>query len=1027
MMKRFYFTLIFALLLCFTNTQANDDSKGREFWLSFMPNFHNNVENPDPAKKYGDSLYIFINAEEPTSGKITYRDRFGLESVENFFISNPNELYTFKVSYYDYEIWGYNYHGNTWSNFQTEKPAPQYFHIETDKEVTVYSHTQAVTTSDAFLVLPIDAVGYEYYVMSYASDGRSILDPTSRTPSQFLIVATTDNTIIEIDTPVDTYSNPAGLRTITLNKGYSYLVQAKFDAGVRYPDLTGTHILADKPIAVFGGHQRSSIPVDDLNATSRDCLVEQIPSISTWGKNAFLIPPHEPKDINTHKGSLYRILACQNNTEIRVNGSLVNTLDKGDFFENVLSSPSELIASKPVLVGIFKYTAGTQGFISALGDPFMMLIPPKEQFIKKCKIINVQAWEKNLGNNKYYPVYVEQYITLVAPKSALDSVYIDNVKMEIKEFKKIASTDYYYAHIQVKPGIHDVVAKQPIGVYIYGYGSANSYGYTGGMGLKVINYDPPRFATKDSCFKTYGHIITSDTIKRYLVNVSEQTDSTVNAIVTIADYTNKFETDFAVELADNRYDGQAIISAKDNANKISLRRINIAGLTLSTPRHASVDTLPVYSINARPTGSISIPIENYGKFIKTISAATLTIGIDGSVTRFPNTINPSKTDSITVEFTLNDNNPKRDTLYITTKCGTRAIAAIYITSSKCDPSAFEFLKFYNQSELILNGKAALSHGVARLTEDMFYQVGTMWYRETVPVLDGFSTEFAFRFSQGKNYDCEDGSAQGADGIAFVIQNAGNAAIGFAGGSIGYEGIYNSLAIEFDTYSNDANQIENYFDPNGNHVAIQTMKTGKNTSEHIMQANLAMNDNILPILADSTVYFAKIVFSLKNKTLSVFLDTTDNPKNEVLHLDRFEIGKYLNLDRGYRAFVGFTAATGCAVEIHDILSWSFCPEFPNPDTNVEDNTTADNSNSSISVTPNPFNSQCDISFNMEHNGVVSLIIVDLLGYTVATLHKGILTNGRHHFNWSPSTLDRGVYFVRLNAGTQQIMEKIVFTY
>jgi hypothetical protein len=297
----------------------------------------------------------------------------------------------------------------------------------------------------------------------------------------------------------------------------------------------------------------------------------------------------------------------------------------------------------------------------------------------------------------------------------------------------------------------------------------------------------------------------------------------------------------------------------------------------------------------------------------------------------------------------------------------------------------------------------------------------------VPVLDGFSTEFAFRFSQGKNSDCEDGSAQGADGIAFVIQNAGNAAIGFAGGSIGYEGIYNSLAIEFDTYSNDANQIENYFDPNGNHVAIQTMKTGKNTSEHIMQANLAMNDNILPILADSTVYFAKIVFSLKNKTLSVFLDTTDNPKKEVLHMHRFEIGKYLNLDRGYRAFVGFTAATGCAVEIHDILSWSFCPEFPNPDTNVEDNTTADNSNSSISVTPNPFNSQCDISFNMEHNGVVSLIIVDLLGYTVATLHKGILTNGRHHFNWSPSTLDRGVYFVRLNAGTQQIMEKIVFTY
>jgi hypothetical protein len=1026
-MKRFYYTLLLTFILCLSQTQANDDSKGREFWLTFMPNFHNNVENPDPAKKYGDSLYIFINAEEPTSGTITYRDRFGLVSVENFTINNPNELYTFKVSYYDYEIWGYNYHGNSWSKFQTEKPAPQYFHIETDKDVTVYSHTQAVTTSDAFLVLPLDAVGFEYYIMAYSSDGRSILDPESRTPSQFVVVATEDNTTIEIDTPVNTYLYPAGQRTITLDKGYSYLVQAQFDAGIQYPDLTGTHIVSDKPIAVFGGHQRANIPVDDLKGFTRDCVVEQIPSISTWGKNAFLIPPHEPSDSNPHKGSLYRILACQDNTEIRVNGSLVNTLDKGDFFENVLSSPSELVASKPVLVGIFKYTSGTQGFTSPLGDPFMMLIPPKEQFIKKCKVINVQAWEKNLGDNKYYPVYVEQYITLVAPKSALDSVYIDNSKIGVKEFKQIANTNYYYAHIQVIPGIHDVIAKEAIGVYIYGYGRANSYGYTGGMGLKVINYDPPRFSTKDSCFKTYGHIITSDTAKRYLVDVTEIQDSTKNATVQIAGYTDKYETIFTVKLIDNRFDGQAIISAKDNANKKSLRRIDIAGLTLSASGHSAIDTLPVYVLNAHPSGELKIPVENYGKFNQAISAATLAIGIEGQVTDFPHLINAGSTDSVSVKFTLNDKDPKRDTLYITTKCGTRAIAAIYVISSKCDPSAFEFTEFTDKSNLMLNGRAAISHGVARLTEDLFYQVGTMWYHETVPVLDGFSTEFAFRFSQGKNHDCGDGSAQGADGIAFVIQNAGNAAIGFAGGSIGYEGIYNSLAIEFDTYSNDANQIENYFDPNGNHIAVQTMKSGKNTSKHIMQANLAMNENVMPMLADSTIYYAKIIFSLKNKTLTIYLDTVPNPDKEVLSLERFEIGKYLSLDRGYRAFVGFTAATGCAVEIHDILSWSFCPEFPNPDTETKEEITDTDFNSPIIVSPNPFNSQCDISFNMKQDGFVSLTIVDMLGYTVATLHKGMLTSGQHSFNWKPAAIDRGIYFVRINAGTRQIIEKIVFTY
>jgi len=96
--------LALTFLLSYMYLSAAIDSKGTDFWLSFMPNFHNRVENSDPALKYGDSLYIFINAEKTTTGKITYRDRYGIETVENFKIDNPDEIYTFKVSFYDYEI-----------------------------------------------------------------------------------------------------------------------------------------------------------------------------------------------------------------------------------------------------------------------------------------------------------------------------------------------------------------------------------------------------------------------------------------------------------------------------------------------------------------------------------------------------------------------------------------------------------------------------------------------------------------------------------------------------------------------------------------------------------------------------------------------------------------------------------------------------------------------------------------------------------------------------------------------------------
>ena len=44
-------------------------------------------------------------------------------------------------------------------------------------------------------------------------------------------------------------------------------------------------------------------------------------------------------------------------------------------------------------------------------------------------------------------------------------------------------------------------------------------------------------------------------------------------------------------------------------------------------------------------------------------------------------------------------------------------------------------------------------------------------------------------------------ARGADGFAFVLQNDRRFALGEGGMSLGYGGIANSLAVEFDTYYN----------------------------------------------------------------------------------------------------------------------------------------------------------------------------------------------------------------------------------
>ena len=106
-----------------------------------------------------------------------------------------------------------------------------------------------------------------------------------------------------------------------------------------------------------------------------------------------------------------------------------------------------------------------------------------------------------------------------------------------------------------------------------------------------------------------------------------------------------------------------------------------------------------------------------------------------------------------------------------------------------------FPDFSSTTNLVFNGTALKSGNVLRLNPSLQSQAGSAWYSVLQPVANGFSTTFKFQITNASN--------PSADGIAFVIQNsqAGLQALGDGGGGIGYQGIDNSLAIEFDTYAN----------------------------------------------------------------------------------------------------------------------------------------------------------------------------------------------------------------------------------
>ncbi len=302
------FNIFFILLLLFfcsskqkLFSQEIFESEGKDFWVTFLPNVH------ESSYQITDSLYIFITSEAPTKGTISYkyynyRLKQWRDTVETFNLVKPNEMFTWGTKYFDktnnysVELVGADYSRNKISTGGTDVAkiiSNKSFHIQSNDKITVYALQYATRTAEACIVLPVPALGKEYYVMSYNSDYGNFFSGGSAnsivpTPSQFAIVATENNTNISINQSSrivwqnETNQEPGNPHIISLNKGDVYLVQAYIDNKENIKsDLSGTHLVGNKPFAVFSGHVRATLPIEAVvsgtaDNPSRDCLLEQM-------------------------------------------------------------------------------------------------------------------------------------------------------------------------------------------------------------------------------------------------------------------------------------------------------------------------------------------------------------------------------------------------------------------------------------------------------------------------------------------------------------------------------------------------------------------------------------------------------------------------------------------------------------------------------------------------------------------------------------------------------------------------------
>ena len=398
-------------------------------------------------------------------------------------------------------------------------------------QVSVYGINDERFSIDAFSVYPCqeyptipesDEDGERSYVYVVLSTSRVEVGRQSR----LMVVGCQDRTNVTI-TPVSQLNSiPSDLPlelgagetpspnkplSITIDRLQTYLLN-------NLEDLSGTRVVSDKPIALFGGHECAQVP-EATNYCAH--LVQQIPPEPTWGDRFFIIPVPQ-----RYSGEYYRAATIFSDTSLNVTCRTLGnpspttaSYEVGNYdprwgtgwieFKTAAATSQEtrnneiqwcsVKSNHPILM--MQYAQGNTvdaRFKDAdkrtFGDPFMTIIPPITQYANNFTVPTAK-WLRAL------PLFPS--ITIAIPLGEFfHSSQQDQTKIRLngemvepdEGWVEIYCSDNevcgYGGRIESAPeGTVTVEHTSPeagIGVWTYGIAASVSFGLTAGFRLDPI-------------------------------------------------------------------------------------------------------------------------------------------------------------------------------------------------------------------------------------------------------------------------------------------------------------------------------------------------------------------------------------------------------------------------------------------------------------------------------------------------------------------------------------------------------------
>ncbi len=513
------------------NNLCSKSTEGTNFWFGFLEG--RNYIDPHNTK-------IIVTARETTTFTIA------VGKSENQFNSTYTVLANSSIEVII-----------PWEMVETtgsEQVQDKGIHLVAQNPVNVYASNWDPYSADVAVIYPVEALGTEYYAMCYYPniDPRNPESGSGRN-SEFLIVAVEDQTRVEI-TPskvTDKLVPKDSTFIVVLNKGEVFQVQSENVQGTNKTgqgDLTGSHILADKPVAFYSGSLATTVPNSNC---CWDHLYEQIPPVHSWGREYFTVP------LKTRERDIYRILAADDKTTVQISGESIFYLNSGEFreFEFYHNDPKQIISDKPILAAQFSMSQNADSlFTSGNGDPFMIILNSVQQKINEVNFVNFQSPQISIDSS--YSGIKKHFVNIVALTAELSGLQLDGIPVQ-NEFKPFPGFPYSYAQIETKPGTHhieNVIGNNGFLAYVYGFGTWESYGYGSGFNVN-LNLDLGEnieFFKGDTLLLCYGDTLKLDAGSQFISYnwMNGKTTQTID-VTSSGDYWVEVVSESGCQLADS--------------------------------------------------------------------------------------------------------------------------------------------------------------------------------------------------------------------------------------------------------------------------------------------------------------------------------------------------------------------------------------------------------------------------------------------------------------------------------------------